>query len=87
MPMVYIPSLMRDLTRGKPRVEVDGRTVGEVIRALDRLYPGVGSRLLDGDRAKPGVSIAVDGEVVTLGLAQPVGDASEVHLLPALGGG
>lgn len=87
MPVVYIPSLMRSLTRGQPRIEVAGRTVGEVVRALDNLYPGVEARLLDGNHVRPGISISVDGEIATFGLAQSVRDASEVHFLPALGGG
>lgn len=87
MPVVYIPSLMRGLTQGRTRVEVTGRTVGDVIEALDRLYPGVRARLVDGGRLSPGVSVAVDGEIAPLGLSQALGEGSEVHFLPAIGGG
>jgi sulfur-carrier protein len=87
MPVVYIPSLMRGLTQGRTKVEVDGRTVGAVIEELDRLYPGVRARLVDGGRLSPGVSVAVDGEIAPLGLSQVLGEESEVHFLPAIGGG
>ncbi len=87
MPMVYIPSMMRGLTQGRTRVEVAGRTVGEVIEEVDRLYPGVRARLVDGERLSPGVSVAVDGEMAPLGLSQTLGEGSEVHFLPAIGGG
>jgi molybdopterin synthase sulfur carrier subunit len=87
MAVVFIPSLMRGITQGRAKVEAPGRTVGEVIDALDRLYPGAGGRLVEGGRLSPGVSVAVDGEVSSLGLTQPVDEGSEIHFLPAMGGG
>jgi sulfur-carrier protein len=87
MPVVFIPSLMRGLTHGQTRVEVSGRTVGDVIEQLDSVYPGVRDKLVEGGRLSPGVSVAVDGELAPLGLAQSVGEGSEVHFLPAIGGG
>ena len=87
MPVAYIPSLMRGLTHGQTRVEVAGRTVGDLIEELDRLYPGVRARLVEGGRLNPGVSVAVDGEIAPLGLSQTLGEGSEVHFLPAIGGG
>ena len=87
MPVVYVPSLMRSLTGGQPRVEVPGRTVSEVIEELEKLHPGVRSRLIDGDRLNAGVSVAIDGEISQLGLLQSLDESSEVHFLPAIGGG
>ena len=87
MPIVFIPSLMRGLTRGLSRVEVAGRTVGEAIDSLELAYPGVRARLIDGDRLGAGIAVAVDGEIVVLGLAERLGESSEVHFLPAIGGG
>jgi hypothetical protein len=40
----------------------------------------------DGD-LKPHIAVAVDGEVSILGVVEPVADDSEVHFIPALGGG
>ena len=87
MPVVFVPSLMRGLTQGRVKVEVAGHTVGEVIEELDRVYPGVRAKLVDGGRLSPGVSVAVDGEMAPLGLAEAVGESSEIHFLPAIGGG
>jgi sulfur-carrier protein len=40
----------------------------------------------DGD-LKPHIAVAVDGEVSVLGVVERVGADSEVHFIPALGGG
>jgi molybdopterin synthase sulfur carrier subunit len=84
---VWIPSLLRDLTGGRDTVDVPGARVREVVEELDRLYPGVKDRLCDADGLRPGIAVVVDTEVARLGWLQPVGRASEVHFLPALGGG
>ncbi len=88
MPVAWIPSLMQKLTAGQQQVEVEGATtVREVVAALDARYPGFKERVLDGDRIKTEIAVAVDGEVVAAGLRAKVGPESEVHFLPAISGG
>ncbi len=87
MPTVYIPSLMQSLTGGKQTVQVEGSTVRQVVEALEQSYPGMSARLVESGRIKPNISVAIDGEVTTLGMLQKVGENSEVHFLPAIGGG
>ena len=87
MPTVYIPSLMQGLTGGKHTVEVEGSTVRQVVEALEQAYPGMKERLVEGGRIKPSISVAIDGEVTTLGMLERVGENSEVHFLPAISGG
>jgi sulfur-carrier protein len=87
VPTVWIPAQMRDLTGGRSRVAVPGRTVRQVVENLDAEYPGAGSRLLEDGRLSPLLAVAVDSEVSTLGLLQPVGEESEVHFIPAVSGG
>jgi molybdopterin synthase sulfur carrier subunit len=87
MARVWIPALVRDLTGGRECVTVPGARVRDVIDALERLYPGVKARLCDGENLRSGVVVVVDTEAARLGLAQPVGEASEVHFVPAIGGG
>jgi molybdopterin synthase sulfur carrier subunit len=84
---VWVPSLMRDLTGGADRVDVPGSTVRQVIESLEAAYPGIKERLVEDDRLKPSIGVAVDGVVSRLGLRQPVGETSEVHFLPAVSGG
>ncbi len=87
MATVWIPSLLRDLTGGQETLTVPGATVRQIVEALERTYPGIKDRLCDGDGLRSGIAVAVDTQVARLGLSQPVGDNSEVHFLPAIGGG
>ncbi|MBI2885608.1 MAG: MoaD/ThiS family protein [Chloroflexi bacterium] len=87
MAIVYIPALMRGLTGGAEKVTVPGSSLRQVIHNLEAVYPGMQARLLQGDDLSPALSVAVDGEVVRLGLLAPVGEQSEVHFLPAMSGG
>ena len=87
MPHVFIPPLLRPLTGNADRIVVEARTVREAIDALEAKHPGLGERLCDGDDLQPGLTVAVDGDVSPLGLLAKLEDDSEVHFLPAIGGG
>jgi len=87
MATVFIPSLMQKLTDGKSEVIVNGTTVREIIENLENIHPGIKERLVDKYRMKPNISVAVDGDVSPLGILEKVGEDSEVHFLPAIGGG
>jgi hypothetical protein len=51
------------------------------------MWPGVRERLADGDRLKPGISVAVDGVISPVGLLEAVSAQSEVHFVAAISGG
>ncbi len=87
MPVVYIPTLLRNLTGGRPVVQVEGATVRQVIDALERACPGLRERLLDNDRLRPNIRVAIDGAVSPLGLRARVSASSEVHFVTAVSGG
>ena len=87
MATVFIPALMQSLTDGKHEVEVEGATVRQIINNLEAAFPGMKERLLDQGQMKSNISVAVDGEVTPLGMLEKVGENSEVHFLPAIGGG
>jgi molybdopterin synthase sulfur carrier subunit len=78
---------MRDLTAGQQQVVVPGGKVRDLIEALEARYPGIGSRLIEDGALRRGVTVTVDGVVSRQGLRQKVNDDSEVHFLPAIGGG
>jgi len=84
---VFIPSLMQKLTDGQDVIEIDGKTVREIIENLEQTYPGIKVRLVDKYKMKSNISVAVDGEVSPLGLLEKVSENSEVHFIPAVGGG
>ena len=87
MATVWIPPLMRNLTNQQEQVQVDGEKVRQIIEALDAVYPGVAARLIDENRIRPGISVAVDGVIGNKGLREPVQPNSEVHFIPAMSGG
>ena len=87
MPTVYIPPQLKKLTSGARTVEVGGKTLREVVDALEALYPGIKDRLLDGEKFRPGLAAAVDNVVSNRGLLQAVGEESEIHFIPAISGG
>lgn len=87
MATVVIPSQLRKLTDRAERVDVEARDVAELIDRLEERYPGIGARLRRGNELRPGLSVAVDGTMSSRGLMQKLTAESEVHFLPAIGGG
>ena len=87
MATVFIPSLMQKLTDGETTVTVEGQSVREIINNLDEMHPGTKERLVDKFKIKTGITVAVDGEISPIGILAKVGNDSESHFLPAVGGG
>ncbi len=89
MAEVWIPPGMQTLTGGQKTVQVPGATVRQLINNLDERFPGIKEWLYDeeGQDLNPGVAVIVDGEASQLGILERVRDDSEVHFLPAIGGG
>ena len=87
MATVFIPSLMQKLSDGKSRVEIEGSSVRQIVNNLEAQYPGFMERLVEDGRIKGNISVAIDGEITPLGMLEKVGENSEVHFLPAIGGG
>jgi len=87
LPVVWIPSLLRDLTDGQRSLAVQGQTVRQVIENLEGFYPGIKERLCDGDRLRPSISVIVDGHTSNLKLRHELKDSSEVHFVVTISGG
>jgi molybdopterin converting factor small subunit len=60
LPVVGIPSLLRDLTGGEKSVPVEGETVRQVIENLEQRFPGLQERLCDSDVCVR-ITVIVDG--------------------------
>lgn len=86
MATVFIPALLRDLIP-EQQVVVAGNTVGDIIRGLDRRYPGAMDLLVEDDDIVSGVAIVINDQVGQMGLLDPVTEDAEIHILPALSGG
>jgi molybdopterin converting factor small subunit len=87
MPRVFIPPLLRPLTGGVEALDVEAANVRQVVAELEARFPGIGERLCEGDRLKPGLTVAVNGNVSSRGLLEKVAPDREVHFLPSIGGG
>ncbi len=87
MANVHIPTQMRQLCGGQELVKIPGKTVRELIEELEHRFPGVKNYLLDGNDLRPSIAVWVDGELAPAGLLETVGPESEVHFMPAIGGG
>ncbi len=87
MATVFIPALLRKLTAGRESIVASGRTVGQIIDDIERQFPGFRAHLVEGRELKPSIAVSVDGEIAAGGLLDPVNESSEIHFIPALGGG
>ena len=87
MATVFIPTMLQPMTSGVKQVHVEARNVRQVIDGLDELYPGMKARLVEDGQIRSNLAVAIDGEVARMGLLERVGETSEVHFVPAIGGG
>lgn len=62
-------------------VEVDVATIGQLIKALDAKFPGLGKQIDES------MAVAIDGEIFQDTLIHPIKPNSEVHLIPKIAGG
>ena len=84
---VWVPAVHRDLTGGQEVIEAAGGDVRSVLAAVEAQFPGLWARLVEGDKLRPGIVVAVNGEVSPFGLRQRLDGASEIHILRAAAGG
>lgn len=84
---VFIPPAMRSLCGGARSVAAAGRTVRQVVDDLEARWPGFRETLIEDDRLRPGLWVAVNSEQQPLGLLAQVPAGAEVHILPAMSGG
>lgn len=90
MATVRIPVPLRKLTGDQRVVEARGTTLVELVEDLNRRFPGIKGRILDGDgRVHSFVNIFVDDQDIRFlqGLATPLHDDAEVSIIPAMAGG
>jgi molybdopterin converting factor small subunit len=79
--VVAVCSSCRAFTGDVTAFDVEADTVRRAIVELDRRYPGFG------DHIERRMAIAIDGEIHQDALFVPLTPASEVYLIPRIGGG
>ncbi len=87
MPTLVVPTLLRPLCGGARRLELEGATLGEVLRAAEARCPGFFGRVVEDGRVRPELAVAIDGEAGSFALHEPLSPGAEVAIVPAIGGG
>ena len=87
MATLFVPPSLRSLTDGERRLEISSISVRALIDELEQAHPGFRDSLVDGDRLRPGLAIAIDGVASSEGLLAKIPADAEVHILPAIAGG
>lgn len=87
MATVIIPALLRKLTGGKDRTTATGPTLRDIINDLEQQFPGFRDRVVEHGDLAGSVAVSIDGEIITGGLSESVRAESEIHFVPAIGGG
>jgi molybdopterin synthase sulfur carrier subunit len=84
---VYVPSALRSYTGQKDEVEAGGATLEELLRELDRRYPGFRFRIIDEqDSIRPHIKIFINHDQARE-LSATLRVEDEVSILLALSGG
>jgi molybdopterin converting factor small subunit len=78
---------MRSLTGQQDRVPIEGKTLRQVVDNLEAQYPGMKALIVENDRVRPGLALAINGQIAATGLMAQVPEEAEVQILPAIGGG
>lgn len=86
MPVVRLRAPLSELAGGRRELRLEGSTVLDVLRALEREHPDLTGWILDErGRIREHVNVFVNqghGREET-----PVGDGDRLHVLPAISGG
>jgi len=86
MPVIVLRAPLKDLAGGNTELDLPGRTVGEVLRALEREWPRtVGWVLDERGRVRRHVIVFIDGERAREDAKVGAGD--RLHVLPSISGG
>ena len=87
---VRIPTPLQKLTQDKTEVEVNAKTIRDLIEQLDKAYPGIKDRICDenGD-IRRFVNIFLNEEDIRFLKKEitPLQDGDEVSIVPAIAGG
>ena len=90
MPTIKVPPVLRPQTESEAEITVDGRTVGDALRALAERYPATKDQLFspEGELNRYVNGYLNDEDVRVLdGLETGASESDTVVILPAMAGG
>jgi molybdopterin converting factor small subunit len=86
MAVVRVRGPLKQLAGGRSDHAIEGATVAELLRELERAHPAVGGWILDErGRIRRHINVFVNGDQGTEGTA--VGADDRIDVLPAISGG
>ena len=88
--LVRIPTPLRSITKGSAEVHAKGDTVDAVVEDLERQFPGLRERLVDGaGELRRFINIYVNEEDIRFlqGKTTTLKDGDQVSIVPAIAGG
>ena len=84
---VRLPTPLVDYTQGERNVEATGETLDDLLRDLDRQYPGIRFRMIDEqDTVRAHIKLFVNGELER-SLGTPLTAHDNIIIVAALSGG
>ncbi len=87
---VRIPTALRRVTQGQGEVQVEAKTIGELIDALEKEFPGIKERLVEENgEIRKFVNFFVNDEDIRFlkGKDTELKDGDIVAIIPAIAGG
>jgi molybdopterin converting factor small subunit len=87
MVRVHIPAALRAIAQGETILEVEGRTLGEIVSALETYAPGIESRLVKDGKLNPGLAVFADNVQIRPYLDSKISPDAEIFFSPAISGG
>ena len=84
---VTLPTPLVEYTRGEREVEATGATLDELLRDLDRQYPGIRFRMIDEqDQIRPHIKLFINA-ALERSLTAPLREPDALIIVAALSGG
>ena len=87
MATVFIPAQLRELSGGLQSVELEARNVQDAVEQLDVMFPGFKERICTDGNISPSLQVSIDSVITSRGMIAKIQPHSEVHFIPAIGGG
>ena len=84
MAKVFLPYQLKKATNNQDFIEVQGKTLREVIDNLEKMFPGTKEHLVEEERIKPGLAAICGFSATRKGLLQELEPETEVHFLPSI---